>query len=308
MSDPLSDVLALLQMESVATARLETGGAWAMHFPARAYIKFNAVLHGHCFITPDGQAPRRLEAGDTFLMSGAEGYTLSDAAVHDGVTAADGPALFAAARQAQGNCVRYGGADTILVGGGFVFGANNAALLLDMLPAFLLIPGGDSVAAILRNTLALLDAELSANDMGASLVTRHLADILLVQALRAYVTLHGVDSAGWFGALGDSRVGGALRAMHRDPRRRWSVAALAALAGMSRSGFALRFKERVGSAPLAYLTHWRMQLARSALRSGNASVAMLAEELGYASESAFGNAFKRHFGRSPRRYWQELPA
>jgi AraC-like DNA-binding protein len=307
MSDPLSDVLALLELESVATARLETGGAWAMRFPARPYIKFNAVLQGQCWITPDGQAPCQLAAGDTFLMSGVEGYTLSGTPSHAGVEAADGPALFAAARQAQSNCVRHGGAGTILVGGGFVFGAHTGSLLLDVLPAFLLIPGGSSVAAILRTTLALLDTELSGGAMGASLVTRHLADILLVQALRAQVALHGVESAGWIGALGDKRIGAALRQMHRDPRRRWSVAVLAAEAGMSRSGFALRFKALVGSAPLAYLTHWRMQLARSALRRADTSVATLADQLGYASESAFGNAFKRHFGRAPRRYWQAQP-
>lgn len=116
-----------------------------------------------------------------------------------------------------------------------------------------------------------------------------------------------VDAAGWMGALGDARIGGALHQMHRAPELAWSVATLAAGAGMSRSGFALRFRELVGVGPLTYLTQWRMQLARSRLRHGTVNVATLAAQLGYASESAFGNAFKRHFGRAPKRYWQHRP-
>jgi transcriptional regulator GlxA family with amidase domain len=139
--------------------------------------------------------------------------------------------------------------------------------------------------------------------MGASLMTRRLADILLVQALRAYVAVHGADSAGWIGALNDRRIGAALNLMHGDVGHNWKVNELASAVGMSRSGFALRFKELVGIPPLDYLMRWRMQLARDALRRDESSVASLAVKLGYASESAFGNAFKRIFGRAPKRYW-----
>nr|WP_246787362.1 helix-turn-helix transcriptional regulator [Rhizobium leguminosarum] len=75
--------------------------------------------------------------------------------------------------------------------------------------------------------------------------------------------------------------------------------------GMSRSAFAQRFKELVGTAPLDYVTRWRMHRAREALRREDVSVAGLAAALGYSSESAFGNAFKRVFGRAPKRYWSD---
>lgn len=133
-------------------------------------------------------------------------------------------------------------------------------------------------------------------------MTRRLADILLVQALRAYVTTHGVESAGWLGALADARIGTAINLMHRDVSRTWKVEELAIAARMSRSAFAHRFKERVGLAPLDYLTRWRMNLAREALRRGSTPIATLAAELGYSSESAFRNAFKRVFGRAPKGY------
>jgi AraC-like DNA-binding protein len=304
MSDPLSDVLALLEMQSVATARLEAGGAWALHFPARSYFKFNAVLKGRCWIAVDGYPACLLESGDTFLLSGASAYVLSAQPFPAGAVAGDGARLFAEAAQAHSNSVQYGGSETILIGGGFEFASENAVLLHDSLPDFMHIPGSDAAATIVRGTLAVLNDELSGDRMGAALMTRRLADILLVQVLRAYVTLHGTEGAGWMGAIADARIGAALRQMHRAPGFAWSVAALASGAGMSRSGFALRFRQLVGVGPLAYLTDWRMQLARHRLRHRGVKVAALAAELGYASESAFGNAFKRRFGHAPKRYWQ----
>nr|WP_306228977.1 helix-turn-helix transcriptional regulator [Aurantimonas sp. CSK15Z-1] len=96
--------------------------------------------------------------------------------------------------------------------------------------------------------------------------------------------------------------------MHRAPATAWTVAALARASGMSRSAFALRFRRSVGVAPLEYLTRWRMMRARHALRDASTSLADLAASLGYASESAFGNAFRRIHGCSPRRYWPSRPA
>ena len=123
-----------------------------------------------------------------------------------------------------------------------------------------------------------------------------------MQTLRAYVAQDG-GSVGWLGALGDPRIGAALRMVHGDVRHDWSVGELARAVGMSRSGFALRFKDLVGSPPLDYLLRWRMQLAREALRRGECSVGSVAARLGYASESAFGHAFRRVHGKSPKRYW-----
>lgn len=128
--------------------------------------------------------------------------------------------------------------------------------------------------------------------MGTSLVTSRLADILFVHALRAYVAMHGDNGAGWIGALKDRWVGTALNLMHGDVSRDWKVDELASAVGMFRSGFALRFKELVGIPPLAYLLNWRMQLARAALRQNEGTIGSLATRFGYASESAFGNAFR----------------
>lgn len=191
----------------------------------------------------------------------------------------------------------------MLVGGAFAFEPGQARLLFGALPPFLLVPEHDPAAAALSGTLALLDREIGGDRMGAALVTRRLAEILLVQALRACTATRG--GPGWIGALADRRIGAAIRLMHGDVARSWSVAELAGAVGMSRSSFALRFSRLVGTPPLDYLLRWRMELARDALRRPDVSVASVAWRLGYTSESAFGHAFKRAFGRAPKRYWRQ---
>ena len=141
--------------------------------------------------------------------------------------------------------------------------------------------------------------------MGSTLMTRRMGDILLVQALRAHVARAGADNAGWIGALGNPGIGKAISLIHNEPGYRWTVGELASRTGMSRSAFAQRFRDLVGVAPLDYVTRWRMHRAREALRRKEATVAGLAASLGYSSESAFGNAFKRVFGRAPKRYWRD---
>ncbi len=297
MPDPLSDVFSLVDLRSARCTRLEAGGRWAWRFPAKPALKFAAVLRGECWITLPGDPPCRLAAGDTFLLANAPPYVLAN---DPGRAPGDGLLLFDGARATT---ARHGGDDTVLVGGSFVVDGGSAQLLLDSLPTFFRVPSTAPAAAVLRATLRILDAELADAQVGRSLMTRRLADILLVQVLRAYAAEYGVAGAGWVGALTEPRIGAALGAMHRDPGRGWTVAELASAAGMSRSGFALRFTRLVGRPPLEYLRQWRMQRARALLRHRGVTVASLAAQLGYASESAFGHAFKRVFGRAPKRYW-----
>lgn len=292
--DPLSDVLSLVDLRSARCTRLEAGGAWALRFPAKPALKFVAVLRGECGITLAGAAPHALRAGDTFLLANAPPYVLAN---DPALAPSDGMALFDWVRS---DIARHGGDDTILLAGSFVFDTVHAALLIDRLPVFMPIPAAHPTSATLRATLEILDGEIRSAAMGASLVTGRLADVLLVQVLRAYAG-EGDQAAGWIGALADPQIGAALGLLHGDTARRWTVGDMARAVGMSRSAFALRFRQRVGVAPLDYLLQWRMQLARAALRRGD-SVAATAMRIGYASESAFGNAFKRVHGVAPKRY------
>jgi AraC-like DNA-binding protein len=130
-------------------------------------------------------------------------------------------------------------------------------------------------------------------------VITHLADILIIQALRTWIDSAPEANRGWLAALRDKQLGRALAAIHREPEKSWTVESLASLAGMSRSGFSARFTQLVGESAKRYLTRWRMQLARAQLQQTPDTLAVLADRLGYQSEAAFCRAFKREFGVPP---------
>ncbi|WP_347958261.1 AraC family transcriptional regulator [Bradyrhizobium sp. SSUT112] len=194
------------------------------------------------------------------------------------------------------------GSDTVLLAGSFGFEASDAELLLDALPRFLLIPSRSPSAPVIHSTLQILDLEIRGTGIGAAVLTDRLADVLLVQVLRAALDQSAGEGFGWINALVDARIGKAIRLMHEDVAHPWTLEALADAIAMSRSAFSKRFKSLVGLAPLDYLLRWRMRLARDQLRRG-ATVSATAAQLGYSSESAFGHAFKRIYGQAPKRYW-----
>jgi AraC-like DNA-binding protein len=293
-ADPLSDVLAALGARSVRRTRLEAAGDWAMTFPARARLKFVAVLRGECWILLPDQQPLRLTAGDTFLI-GNTAYTMTS---EPGIVAVDGTARYAGP---DGDVVRLGGEDTVILGGGIAFADEEANFLLDALPPFMRIEANSPSASAVSRTLDLLEAEMGRVRLGGTLITARLAEILLVEAIRAYVAERGDEGSGWIGALADRRIGEALHLMHRDIAYPWTIEAMAKRVGMSRSAFSALFTRRVGRPPLEYLTHWRMTVARQALKQREADVSGVAIQVGYASQSAFSQAFKRIFGYSPRR-------
>jgi len=125
--------------------------------------------------------------------------------------------------------------------------------------------------------------------------------MMLVQALRLHLA-KGRGGVGWLFALADKQMSAAINAMHEDPAHRWTLQELAERAHMSRSTFALKFKATVGASPMECLTRWRMLLAGNRLANSGDPVSVVALTLGYESESAFGPAFKRVMGCSPRQY------
>ena len=149
---------------------------------------------------------------------------------------------------------------------------------------------------------------LEANDVqpGAALMIARLIDLIVIRTLRTWV--HRGDASGWLGGLADARISRALKAIHEQPLRRWSIAALAGIAGMSRSGFCDRFAEIVGSAPLRYQNVWRLNLARDMLARREARVGEIGLRIGYASEAAFSRAYKDLFGHAPRADYGRIEA
>ncbi len=291
-------MLSLLDTRTSHFAGLRASGAWALRFPPPEGIKFNAVVEGRCLLTVGEQAPVELHCGDCFLLTQPLPFHLASEV---GLPSIDAVPFF---RAAEAGIARIGepcADELLLIGGRFDFGAE-ATLLFDGLPSVVIVRSDSTGASVLRWSLQLLAQELSGPAPGTTLMARQLGQMMLVQVLRTHIAAQRDDTRGWLFALSDRRINSAIAAMHADPARRWSVHELAALAGASRSSFALRFKQKVGLSPLEYLLRWRMLLAARALARQELTVSAIGQSLGYDSDSAFSNAFKRVTAQSPRDY------
>lgn len=172
--------------------------------------------------------------------------------------------------------------------------------LVAQLPPLLLVDSWDAVTdGWLQSTLRFIAQETQHTRFGGETILTHLADILVIQAIRAWLETAPEAQQGWLAAARDPQIGKALTAIHQQPGAAWSVANLARHVGMSRSGFSARFTELVGDSVKSYLTQWRMALAKKRLASASVPLIQVAEEFGYGSEAAFSRAFKRVFGVSP---------
>jgi len=293
--DPLSLVLELLTVRSAVSSRLEAGGTWALSFPGVAHVKFGAIHRGEAWLRAGTVGPEQhLRAGDCFVLATGGGYAVASA---PGLEPVDGLPAF---RAATDGVARFGTADeVVMTGGRFVFDDKSARLLLDVLPPLLLVGADEEQAAPLRAALELFAHETARPRLGGALVTERLGQVVFVEALRAAVDAESRRVRGWLAALADDRIGTVLHLMHSDPARRWTVPQLAGSVHMSRSAFADRFRSLVGTSPLDHLLRLRMHLAGRELRRGSATVSAIGAGLGYTSDAAFSNAFKRVMGTSP---------
>jgi AraC-like DNA-binding protein len=297
MSDPLSDVLSLLKPRSYVSAGFDAGGAWSVGFPHNVGIKCYAVVSGACWLVVDGVAePIGLKGGDCFLLPGGRAFRLaSDPAL----PATASTEIFGAPR--IGNVVTMnGGGDLFLVGSRFVLSGSHADILLAMLPPVVHIRK-EAEQAALRWSVERMMLELQQQRPGSFLIAEHLAHMMLVQALRLHMD-EEAGGVGWLFALADKQMGAAIGAMHAAPAQRWTLQSLAERVHMSRSAFALKFKQMVGMSAMDYLTRWRMLLAGDRLANSSDPISVIAPSLGYESESAFSTAFKRVMGCAPRQY------
>ena len=296
--DPLSDVLSLLKPRSYMFRGFDVGGPWSIQFPRHEGIKCYAVVSGEVWLSVEGvRDPVRLEAGDCFLLPRGRPFRLASDLT---LTPVDALTIFATARDAA--VASYnGGGDFFGVGGYFDFAGDHAGILLGVLPPIVHIRK-ESDKAALRWSIERMMQELREPQPGGYLVAQHLAHMMLVLALRLHLAEGLKGGVGWLFALSDRQMRAAISAMHGDLAHRWTLQALAERAGMSRSTFALKFKETVGTSPMEYLTRWRMMVAGDRLANSSDPVSVIALSLGYESESAFSTAFKRIMDCSPRQY------
>lgn len=302
--DPLSDVMSLLRLHGYKCGGLDVGGELSVRFPNYEGIRCYALVSGQCWLSVEGvPETAHLETGDCILLPSGRPFRLATDLT---LTPIDAHTLFA--NRDNGGIASYnGGGNSFIVGGHFVFTGQQSDILLGVLPPIVHLRKQSDKTA-LRWTLDRMMDELREPQPGSALVAEYLACMILVQALRLHLAEGLKCGVGWLFALADKQMSASIQAMHDEPASRWTLQKLAARAGMSRTIFASRFKETVGSSPIEYLTRWRMLLAGDRLKYTNDSISEIARSLGYESESAFGKAFKRAMHCSPRQYSRDHTA
>ncbi len=294
MSDPLSEIIALLQPRTVFSKQISGAGRWGVRYSAFGQPSFCAVLEGRCRLAVDGHVALTLETGDFVLLPATPAFTMSGfepirpERVDPKVTAAPAGEIR--------HGTRGGRPDVRLLGGYFVFDSPDSALLVSLLPALVHVRGAERLSVLVQ----LVAEESSERKPGRDLVLTRLVEVLLVEALRS--TTSGDAPPGLLRGLADAQLASAMRQMHGHLARSWTVAQLAKAAALSRSAFFDRFTRTVGLRPMEYLLAWRMAVAKNLLRRDNLALAEVAERVGYGSASTFSTAFSRHVGEPPSRY------
>ena len=303
--DPLSDIVAMLRPHDCVAAALDAGGDWAIRFERHAGLKCNAVVKGDCRLSVEGMdGVLPLEAGDCFILPHGRPFLIS---AREATLGEDATTIYAPVPHG-GTALHGGGGTFFMTGARFLLAGSATDVLLQSLPPVIVVRGGARSEAI-GWTLERIAEELRNPRPAGSLLIAHLSHALLIEVLRQHLAAGRSEileapseGLGWMAALADPAIARAVCAMHGAPAHSWTVEELATRAAMSRTTFAVRFRRVVGQTPMAYLARWRMLRAAHRLQCTADPLIRIAIEVGYASESAFAQAFKREIGCSPRRY------
>jgi AraC-like DNA-binding protein len=300
--DPISDVFTALEVQSVFYGRYEFGAPWGIRFPP-GHASFGMVLRGQCWLQVEGSGELAVDGGDCYVLPRGVAYSLrndADSALVD----------IDQVIQTLDTSHRYGGdgRTTVMLTGCFTLDSSFSKPVIDLLPSTIHIKADEPQSAPLQNTIRLLATEMQQDAPGSQVIVNRLTDVFFLQAIRLYMSRNTGCSSHWLRAVGDPQVGRVLTAMHGDMARLWTVEELAAEGGMSRAGFAMRFKQLVGETPLEYLTRWRMYKATRLLRDRGRKLLEVANSVGYDSDAAFNRAFKRMHGVSAGEYRRTIAA
>jgi AraC-like DNA-binding protein len=287
--------------------RSQLAPPWAMRIADEAPLCLIANTRGDAWLLPEDGEALLLGPGDVAVIRGPEPYTLAD----DPRTA---PQIIIL----PGNrCVTPDGHEvelmswmgvrtwgnspvgtTVMLSGTYELEGEVSRRLLNALPPLLVLPSDAWESPL----VALLADEIVKDDPGQEAVLDRLLDLLLIAVLRAWFARPDADAPGWYRAYSDPVVGKALRLIHDAPARPWTVAELAAEAGVSRAALARRFTELVGEPPMTFLTDWRLSLAADLLLEPDATIGSVAYKVGYSTPFALSTAFKRVRGITPKQY------
>lgn len=292
--DPLAEIVQLLQPTARMSKVVSGAGPWRVRRSEIGEPFYCVILEGACWLSAKGHDARVLEAGDFILMPSMLGFEVTSVEPPSAEDFGTVPvaSFDGAVRLGKQN----GPADVHLLVGHCSFRSPDAALLVSLLPRLVHVRGKSRLATLVQ----LVSDESRAQRPARDVILERLLEVLLIEALRS--TSSAQASSGLLRGLADERLASAIRRMHENPARTWTIAQLAKEAALSRSAFFARFNRAVGMSPMEYLLAWRMALAKNMLRRREGGVAEVAERVGYGSASAFTIAFARHVGLPPARY------
>ena len=291
--DPLAEVVDLLRPAPSISKLVEAGGCWTVERRDLQAPFYCAVIEGECLLALPGSLPLRLGAGDFILIPQAHTFSMS---CLDPVPS-DRPRL---PEEIGPGSFRLGPADAEITVRALVghccFRTADRALLVSLLPDLIHVSGIGRLTALLQ----MIHDELQAHRPAREMVLRRLLEVVMIEAFRT--TPRSEAPPGLLRGLADPQLAVALKRIHAGAGEALSVPDLARSAGMSRSVFFNRFRSDIGTAPMEYVTAWRMSLAKDMLRQGGVTNSEIASRVGYSSVSAFSMAFSRHMGMSPRAF------
>ncbi|WP_343048879.1 AraC family transcriptional regulator [Aureimonas mangrovi] len=289
--DPLAQIIALLQPSASFTKIVTATCPWAVRPPNMGPF-YAAVLEGDLELRVRDHAPVQLRSGDFVLLPASDDLEVTSIIPPPGRRAMDPAEITPGVFHLGGPGVPT----TRMMIGYCAFEADDAALLVSLLPRLVVVRGERRLTMLVE----LAGDEARAERPGRDAVLARLLEVLLIEAFRSAGDTS--PAPGLLRGLADERLAAALRRIHGEPRRPWTVGELAQEAALSRSTFFDRFRREVGVAPMEYLAGWRMALAKDLLSKDRASVGEIAERVGYSSQSTFSVAFARHVGASPTAY------
>jgi len=296
--DFLSQILQLLRLESTVYFRANFCSPWGMSINAGKFANFHVVTSGQCWFSFAGGAPTPMNAGDLLLFPRGDSHRLTHNP--DGNVVPAGELLAQPRVDDQGVSFGGNGVVTTLICGHFSYDRQAPHPLFETLPAMIHLKSGGRQDVFLQTAVELALRESESSKSGSSAVINRLGEVLLIQALRTFLEQE-TEPKGFISILSAPPICQAIQMLHDQPSRGWTLHELASGVGLSRSALAEQFKKRVGVSPMAYLTHWRMLMARDLLKATELPMVVVAEQVGYDSEFAFARAFKRTLGVTPGR-------
>ena len=313
-ADVLSDLLRTVRLTGAAFFDVVGLDPWVAEQPPRDVllprilpgaehlIAYHVVTEGRCYASLVGSPPILVEAGEVVVFTRGDPHVMSSAPGMraDPIPADQLDAILAGQLPFFVSYGSDGAVATKLVCGYLACDARPFNPLVDSLPPVIKTgsPKPDD-AGWLSQFIRVAVQESANKRAGGESVLAKLSELMFIEVVRRHLEALPAEQAGWLAGLRDPQVGKALSLMHERPAYNWTIEELAKQVGQSRSVIAERFAFLVGTPPLHYLAHWRMQIASEALNSGNANIASIAAGIGYESEAAFSRAFKKIMGVPP---------